>query len=84
MPSSLEALLVAVLFVAPGLMYELGIEVQVGYWRTSLADRALRFFVQSVLLHAALLPLSLWVLPRALATTTGEVASARWWCGPWR
>lgn len=82
MPSSFEALLVALLFVAPGLMYELGIEAQVGYWRRSLADRTLRFFVQSVFLHAVLLPLSLWVLPGAVTSTLGEVSSARWWLWP--
>lgn len=38
MPSTLDGLLIALLFVAPGLQFELGIERQVGYWRTRLSD----------------------------------------------
>ena len=52
MPNTSEALIIALLFIAPGLLYELGIEREIGYWRTSLADRALRYFATSTIIHA--------------------------------
>lgn len=78
LPASLEALVVAALFVAPGLGFELGIERQVGFWRTSLVERTLRFFLLSVLFHALVLPITLGVLPAALDASVAEMADQRW------
>ena len=51
MPTTVEGLLLALLFVAPGLLFELGLERRLPYWRTPVADRVLRFFATSLLLH---------------------------------
>lgn len=62
MPSTLEALAIALAFLAPGLSFEQGIERRVGYWRTNLADRTLRFFLISTLLQVLFFPFtfSVW------------------------
>jgi hypothetical protein len=56
MPQTLEGLAIGLAFLIPGIAYELGIERVVGYWRTSLADRVLRFFAVSALLQALAAP----------------------------
>ena len=66
MPTTLDGLVVALLFVAPGLHFELGIERQVGYWRTNLSDRLLRFFIWSVAFQALAAPVTYWVWDRYL------------------
>jgi hypothetical protein len=67
MPSTTEALIILVLAIAPGLLFELGVERGQAYWRTSFSDRLLRFFAWSFLLHALLLPISHWLWNRHLA-----------------
>lgn len=59
MPDTIEALGVALFFLTPGLLFELGVERTVGYWRTSLADRVLRFFAYSVI-WSTVASLPLW------------------------
>lgn len=73
MPSTLDGLLVALLFIAPGLQFELGIERQVSYWRTKLSDRVLRFFIWSVVLQALAAPLTAWVWETYGSTSVDEV-----------
>src|SRR4051812_48881651 len=58
MPDTLQGLAIGLAFLIPGVAYELGIERLVGYWRTSLADRVLRFFLVSSILQAAFAPLT--------------------------
>lgn len=65
-PSTLAGLAITLAFLAPGLLYEQGIERSLGYWRTSLADRVLRFFIESVLLQALVSPISFLVWDRYL------------------
>ncbi len=62
MPTTAEALLVTLLFIAPGLLFELGIEREIGYWRTGIADRTLRFFATSTVFHTLAAPatFALW------------------------
>ena len=55
-PSTLEGAALLLAFVAPGLLYEQGVERSLGYWRTSLPDRVLRFFIESVLLQTVAAP----------------------------
>lgn len=55
-PSTLQGIALFLVFVAPGLLYEQAIERSLGYWRTNLADRVLRFFIESVVLQAVACP----------------------------
>lgn len=61
-PTTFSSLVIAVAFVAPGLLYEQGIERSLGYWRTSLPDRVLRFFCESLILQGVATPVTflLW------------------------
>lgn len=66
MPSSLEALIVVVVFVLPGGLFHWTYERAVGgAWTYGLDDRVLRFVRSSAVLHLLLLPLT-WVLFRRL------------------
>lgn len=49
MPASFEALVIAVLFLLPGLLYEAGSERTSGYWHARLPDRTFRYFRSSAL-----------------------------------
>ena len=71
MPNTSEALIIALLFIGPGLLYELGIEREIGYWRTGLADRTLRFFATSTIIHALAAPATFWVWRSYLAEPHG-------------
>lgn len=53
LPSTIHGLLIAIAFLIPGLILEFGIEQQVSYRRTSLADRWLRFFLESTVYQFA-------------------------------
>lgn len=57
----------------PGLQFELGIERQVGYWRTRLSDRMLRFFIWSVVLQTVAAPLTVWVWETYASTSVDDV-----------
>lgn len=61
-PSSAQALIIVLLFIAPGLFFEKGVERCLTYWRTNLRDRLIRFLMWSVVLQVALSPASyaLW------------------------
>lgn len=59
---TLQGLVVGLGFLVPGIVFELGIERVVGYWRTSLADRVFRFFAESVALQAIAAPVTYVVL----------------------
>ncbi|MEZ5323386.1 MAG: DUF6338 family protein [Microthrixaceae bacterium] len=69
-PTSAQALIVVVLFVAPGLFFEQGVERCLTYWRTSLRDRLIRFLMWSVLLQVVLAPVTygLWRWYRQLSS----------------
>lgn len=51
-PTTLGSLAIALAFVAPGLLYEPGMERSLGYWRTNLTAN----------------PAALWRPPRATTT----------------
>jgi hypothetical protein len=54
--------LVVLLFVAPGMFFEQGVERCLTYWRTNLRDRVIRFIMWSVVVQVLLSPVSyaLW------------------------
>lgn len=57
-----QGLAIGLGFLVPGILYELGIERVVGFWRTSLADRLFRFFAESVVLQVIAAPISYVVI----------------------
>jgi hypothetical protein len=61
-PDSLPAAAVFLLFLAPGLLFELGLARRLTYLRRPLADRILQFVAWSMLLNALLLPVSAYVV----------------------
>lgn len=79
-----EALLVAVVLVLPGLVYEAGIERSVGYWRTSFTDRLWRFFLHSAVLQLGFIAPSGYLIWReilggaSLSTASLGQLSAAW------
>lgn len=62
MVSTFQSVLVVFLALLPGALYTWGFERQVGQWGVSLADRLLRFFGWSALLHVLPAPITylLW------------------------
>jgi|SRR5579871_4305402 len=78
MPQTLEGLAIGLGFLIPGVAFELGIERIVGYWRTSLADRVLRFFAVSVFLQALAAPVTYIVWRHYLHDTEAEHRASVW------
>lgn len=63
MPTTTDALVIAVLFLLPGVLFETGIERSSGYWHTRFGERSVRYFRSS----CAFLPftiLLLWTVER--------------------
>lgn len=59
-----QGLAIGLGFLVPGIVFELGIERVVGYWRTSLSDRLFRFFAESVVLQTVAAPITYAVVRR--------------------
>ena len=59
MPTTTEALAIAVLFLAPGLLYEWALELSAGYRRPESPHKALQAFTRSVFAQIVLSPLVL-------------------------
>lgn len=78
MPTSLEALIIAGVFVVPGLLFERGIEIKVAYWRTGIVERILRFLMWSLAIQIVVAPISypIWKL-----SANTPVASMPVWHG---
>ena len=68
MPSSFEALVVLVIGIAPGLLFELGLERGQVYRRTPLGDRLFRFLAWSIGIHVVALPLTVWLVRQLAAS----------------
>jgi Family of unknown function (DUF6338) len=66
---TIQSLAVGLGFLVPGIVYELGIERVVGYWRTGFADRLLRFFAESVVLQVIAAPLTYAVVRHYMPST---------------
>jgi hypothetical protein len=76
-------LAVIVLAIAPGLMFELGIERQVSFWRSKLSDRLFRFLAWSLLVHAALFPVTLHLLPSIDGARPADMLEEWTWAWAW-
>lgn len=61
MPTTIEGAAVFVALVAPGLLFELGLSQGANYLRRGWADRLLRFFAWSALVHVVSFPASVAV-----------------------
>ena len=79
MPATLEALVILVVAVAPGLLFELGLERQQSYRRTPTGDRILRFVSWSLLLHAAAFPFTRWLWVHHLRDVDWKVDDVPLW-----
>jgi hypothetical protein len=69
---TVQGLVIGLGFLVPGIVFELGIERVVGYWRTSLADRLFRFFAESVIFQAIAAPLTYLVLRHYAVLPSGR------------
>lgn len=80
MPTTAEALVIALIAVLPGAMYLWGFEREDGPWSVGLADRTLRFVGASGLLSPFSLPL-VWLGYRELVLREGlrDLSGPAWW-----
>lgn len=62
--STLEALVIVLVFVLPGAFYEWSYERVVGSWNVQLSDRILRFLGSSAVLHTLAFGGTFWVWRR--------------------